>query len=224
MTDPFRRSIRKYVPLDVYQQLFENELYNSLIYKDINTITESGITSRMNKLDQMEQTEGFVFVGERSWLKTITGENIKSPYTNWVEHVFRAYLGLKFTFENYGPSPEMPEKCWKAILEKPGQYLPCFDQLINPAFEPVKDITHIEICIYGTENGPDLNHLCKAFECLFDLEYMIASLPQKVGEGGWVGIEGLEVVHPENPEKWELIVRSGYGAEFDYWFENRKPL
>ncbi len=224
MNDPFRKSSRKYIPLDIYQKLFEKIGHKSLLDKDLNIVSESEIKSRINELDQCEQQEGFVFVGEKSWLETLLAGQTRYPYEKWVEHVFRQYLGLSFTFGNYGPFPDMPGKSWKVRLEKPGQYLPGHDELINPAIESVLEITHVDIHVFGTEKEISLKHLAKAFEFLFDLEYMIASLPQKTGEGGPVAVEGLNVMHPEDPNKWELDVLSGYGAEFDYWFENRRPV
>ncbi len=223
MTDPFSKSLRKYITPDRYQILFEEISRNALINKDLSTLSESVIKLRIRELEQWQQKEGFVFVGEHPWLNSFLLDPSVSLYSLWVDMVFRDFLGVDFAFVDFGAYQGLPDKCWKTVLEKPGRYLPCFDQLMNVAFEPAKDITHVEIHVYGPEEGPGPMHLSRAFEFLFDLEYMIALLPEQVGEGGWVGIEGLDVVYPGHPEKWELIVRSGYGAEFDYAFDNRKP-
>lgn len=197
-------------------------LFNSLINKNIRQLSDSEIIQRKQTLFQLEEVHGFVFLGEYAWLDDMTGTTNRLSYQQWVSKVFEDELKLDFSYVNYGPYPGFPDMCWKAVMDKPGRYLPCFEELINPAFEPMSEVTHIELHVFGDQQEISQLHLSKAFDFLFDLEYMIDLLPKEEGQGGPVGIEGIDVMHPENPSEWELNVFSGYGAEFDFMFKGRK--
>ena len=204
-------SFRKYIPTFAYFQLQENQRSKSYIGMSLSHAEEAGIRRRIRSLEALEK-DGFVYVGEKCWLKFYLENNRSNhfeSYDRWISHHFENFLHLDFQISPGRDGPTTVKR--KAELDTDGLMLD-FSDLRNPAFFPVDDL---EIMIGGDMEGMSPVFMVKTFEFLHNLEYALSTVTYKPPGDNKVSVTGIDVSNPVDPSRWELNVMSEYGSEWD---------
>ena len=87
-------------------------------------IASSVIEKRIGNLQAIEESIGFVYLGEKLWLQEYLDrakdQNI-IRYEYWVREFFSRTLKLNFEYTKYDLTrPEFPDMVWKATIETEG--------------------------------------------------------------------------------------------------------
>ncbi len=216
-------NIRQYICPDEYRQLYGAQADQSFIGHSLYQTAVSVIQKRIDRLQSMEDSLGFIYVGEKQWLQAYLDrakdQNI-IRYEYWVREFFSCTLKLNFEYENYDLArPEFPNMVWKTTIETEG--LREFENklLYQEYFFPKK----LEIRVFGNEKEISASHLNRVFEFLFDFEYMLSELNSANEKESSLLIDSIEIITQEEPMYWTINV-SDCGGEYDQLLLNRKRL
>jgi len=203
---------------------YESLCKGSFVGLDLNLYAHEAFEKRIAILDEHENDEGFVFVGEKKWLVDyIDSSNPDhiSTYYHWVELQFSGNLGVSFTPEVFSSERDKnQEYIWRCTIEV-GELFIKGVQITKETFElPGK----LDLSVYGTRTEISPAHIVRLYEFLHDLEFVLGSNNFEEYLNEEFELIGLGVRSVDNPMFWEIDLVSKYGSELNIPLSNRQLL
>ena len=141
---PGSKQRRQYIPTTEYFQLMAEQKRRSYIGLSLATWADEAIEQRLTELEALEQ-RGFVYLGERNWIRAYQKENKSEQLTSydaWVRRTFSNFLLRDFTIvEGYPTYPvaEAAPTIWKTYMDA-RDFLLGFSELAYPAYTDIDDL------------------------------------------------------------------------------------
>ncbi|AOT06980.1 hypothetical protein [Pseudoalteromonas luteoviolacea] len=228
---PFSHLIRKCIPADEYWELCKIQRQLSFCEEELSEKSNDEIKRRIKNLEEYEQL-GFVYIGEKKWLKDYLSNHSQfsySTYSDWVLAVFNNYVLFKpfkwgmYEDENGRTSDEYRNIWCGKIIE--GSVISLFNELTTAkAMEKgLGRFFDYDIEVFGCTKAPDKKAIAYAYEFLHDFPYYLEQAQDILNDKQYdIYIDGISLIDPGNHTNCDLMYSTDYTDGINIEFSERK--
>jgi hypothetical protein len=213
MIDLFSKNIRRFIPAKEYFELQRNASVFSLTQQrnmDIDVIEK-----RIAELDLLEETSGFVYFGEKQWLRSLRERSSFQAYSIWAKEQLTTILSCELDTVDV----EIEEVCWQGYTEDLSCVV-CFSELTDP----ILTIDCLNVSILGDGISPNPKEWLLVFEVLHNLCYFLFLTALRLRDAEGSCSASVERIVIKDGSDWSLFLLTEYGGDSEAKFHQQEMM